>query len=147
MNAILGMDRLPTGVVPLTSVITRVTYGSEAKAVLHDRHTSLFMDIPLSELADHITEQGNPGNHRGITVAEVQLPAEFLRRGFTFIDTPASIPRASARRLPPIPGRRCHSCPRLTHSFSSPATTARCPRRKPACWPGPGRRNERCSSC
>ena len=88
MNAILGMDRLPTGVVPLTSVITQVTYGSEAKAVLHYRHTSLFMDIPLSELAKHITEQGNPGNHRGITVAEVQLPAEFLRRGFTFIDTP-----------------------------------------------------------
>ncbi len=88
MNAILGMDRLPTGVVPLTSVITQVTYGSEAKAVLHYQGTSLFMDIPLSELAAHITEQGNPGNHRGITVAEVQLPAEFLRRGFTFIDTP-----------------------------------------------------------
>ena len=88
MNAILGMDRLPTGVVPLTSVITEVTYGSEAKAVLHYRGTSLFMDIALSELAAHITERGNPGNHRGISVAEVQLPAEFLRRGFTFIDTP-----------------------------------------------------------
>ena len=88
MNAILGMDTLPTGVVPLTSVITQVTYGSEPLAVLHYRHTSLFMDIPLSELAAHITEQGNPGNQRGITIAEVQLPAEFLRRGFTFIDTP-----------------------------------------------------------
>ena len=88
MNAILGMDTLPTGVVPLTSVITQVTYGSEPKAVLHYHHTSLFMDIPLRELPAHITERGNPGNHRGITVAEVQLPAEFLRRGFTFIDTP-----------------------------------------------------------
>ena len=59
-----------------------------AKAVLHYQVTSLFMDIPLSELAAHITEQGNPGNHRGVTIAQVLLPAEFLRRGFTFIDKP-----------------------------------------------------------
>lgn len=88
MNAILGMDRLPTGILPLTSVITQVSYGSEEKVVLHYYGTSLFMDIPLDKLADYITERGNPGNQRGIRVAEVQLPAEFLRRGFTFVDTP-----------------------------------------------------------
>ncbi len=88
MNAILGMDRLPTGVVPLTSVITQVTYGSEAKAVLHYERSRLTLDVPLSELANHITERCNPGNRLGITVAEVQLPADFLRRGFTFVDTP-----------------------------------------------------------
>ncbi len=88
MNAILGSDRLPVGVVPLTSVITMVDYGSDEKAVLHFHGTSLFMDIPLKELPSYITEIGNPGNHRGIEVAEVQLPAEFLRRGATFVDTP-----------------------------------------------------------
>lgn len=88
MNAILGMDRLPTGVVPLTSVVTLVAYGSEEKAVLHYQGTRLFMDVPLEQLIDYITERGNPGNRRGIRVAEVQLPAEFLRRGFTFVDTP-----------------------------------------------------------
>jgi small GTP-binding protein len=88
MNAILGMDRLPTGILPLTSVITQISYGSEEKVVLYYYGTSLFMDIPLNKLADYITERGNPGNQRGIRVAEVQLPAEFLRRGFTFVDTP-----------------------------------------------------------
>ncbi len=88
MNAILGTDLLPVGVLPITSVITMVSYGSEPKAVLHYRGTSLFMDVPISELAQHITERGNPGNRRGIRAAEVQAPAEFLRRGFTFIDTP-----------------------------------------------------------
>jgi hypothetical protein len=34
MNAILGIDRLPTGITPLTSVITSVAYGSEEKVVL-----------------------------------------------------------------------------------------------------------------
>jgi small GTP-binding protein len=88
MNALLGMDRLPTGVLPLTSVVTQVTYGSEEKAVLHYHGTSLFMDVTLRELRHHITEHGNPGNQQGISIAEVQLPAEFLRRGFTFVDTP-----------------------------------------------------------
>lgn len=88
MNAMLGTDRLPTGIVPVTSVITTVTYGSEEKVVLHYANTSLFFDIPISELADHITERGNPGNRRRIATAEVQLPAELLRRGFHFVDTP-----------------------------------------------------------
>ena len=88
MNAMLGTDRLPTGVVPVTSVITTVSYGTEEKAVLYYQHTSLFLDIPLQQLAEHITEQGNPGNRRRIRMAEVQLPAELLRRGFYFVDTP-----------------------------------------------------------
>lgn len=88
MNAMLGTDRLPTGVVPVTSVITTVNYGTEEKVVLYYQHTSLFLDIPLWQLAEHITEQGNPGNCRRIRVAEVQMPAELLRRGFYFVDTP-----------------------------------------------------------
>jgi small GTP-binding protein len=88
MNAMLGTDRLPTGVVPVTSVITTVSYGTEEKAVLYYQHTSLFLDISLAELANHITEQGNPGNRRRIRMADVQLPAELLRRGFYFVDTP-----------------------------------------------------------
>jgi hypothetical protein len=57
------------------------------------------MDVPIGELAAHITERGNPGNQWGIRAAEVQVPAEFLRRGFTFVDTPglASAIRANTR--------------------------------------------------
>lgn len=88
MNAMLGADRLPTGIVPVTSVITTVSYGTEEQVVLYYQHTSLFMEIPISQLAEHITERGNPGNMRRIRTAEVQLPAELLRRGFHFIDTP-----------------------------------------------------------
>jgi GTP-binding protein EngB required for normal cell division len=88
MNAILGSDRLPTGIRPLTSVITTVTYGSEEKAVIHYRHLGLPEEIPLARLPQYITESGNSGNHRGIAIAQVQLPAELLRRGFHFIDTP-----------------------------------------------------------
>ena len=88
MNAMLGTDRLPTGIVPVTSVITTVTYGTDEKVVLYYNHTSLFFEIPISELAQHVTERGNPGNSRDIRTAEVHLPADLLRRGFYFIDTP-----------------------------------------------------------
>ena len=95
MNAILGMDRLPTGVVPLTSVITTVTYGSEERVTLHFRGSGLIEDIRLDQLADCVTERGNPGNARRIELAEVQVPAPILRHGFHFVDTPglgSSIP-------------------------------------------------------
>ena len=88
MNAILGMDRLPTGVVPLTSVITTVTYGSEERVTLHFHGSGLIEDIRLNQLADYVTERGNPGNARRIALAEVQLPAAILRHGFHFVDTP-----------------------------------------------------------
>lgn len=88
MNAMMGMDRLPTGREPLTSVITSVVYGSVAQAVLRFAGTSLIEDIPLSRLTDYITERGNPGNVRRVAEAEIQLPAEILRQGFRFVDTP-----------------------------------------------------------
>jgi GTPase SAR1 family protein len=88
MNALLGMDRLPTGVVPLTSVITTVGYGSEERVTLHYPGASLVTDIRLDQLPDYITERGNPGNRRGVSIAEAQLPAAILRRGFDFVDTP-----------------------------------------------------------
>jgi hypothetical protein len=88
MNAMLGMDRLPTGVVPVTSVITAVSYNTRERVLMHFENSNLTHEVPLSELPQWITEQGNPGNHRRIDMAEVQLPAEFLRRGAVFVDTP-----------------------------------------------------------
>ncbi len=88
MNAILGMDRLPTGIVPLTSVITTVSYGTAERVTLryHGRH--LDTEIALGELPQYVTQQGNPGNQRGIANVGIELPVDILRRGFYFIDMP-----------------------------------------------------------
>jgi GTP-binding protein EngB required for normal cell division len=88
MNALLGTDRLPMGIVPLTSVITSVAYGSSERVILHYGTRFLDQEIPLEALPQYVTQQGNPGNVKGVKEAEVQLPAEFLRRGFYFVDTP-----------------------------------------------------------
>jgi GTP-binding protein EngB required for normal cell division len=88
MNAILGTDRLPTGIVPLTSVITSVGYGTKEQVVLKYAERILTKEVPINVLPQYITQQGNPGNVQRIRMAEVQLRAEILRRGFYFIDTP-----------------------------------------------------------
>jgi GTP-binding protein EngB required for normal cell division len=88
INALLGMDRLPTGIVPITSVITSVGYGSEEIVKMYAHGWSYGLDVPLEDIADYITEQGNPGNRKNIDLAEIQLPAEILHRGFYLIDTP-----------------------------------------------------------
>jgi GTP-binding protein EngB required for normal cell division len=88
MNAMLGTDRLPTGIVPLTSVITSVAYGTREKAVLSFETGRLSDEIALADLPRYITQDGNPGNVRRIKTAEVKLPVDLLRRGFYFVDTP-----------------------------------------------------------
>jgi len=88
MNAILGMDRLPTGIVPLTSVITTVSYGTTESVTIKYQERRLDTEISLNELPQYVTQQGNPGNQRGIATANIELPADILRRGFYFVDTP-----------------------------------------------------------
>jgi GTP-binding protein EngB required for normal cell division len=82
------MDRLPTGLVPLTSVITNVRYGTSERVLLDYYGSGLRGEAKLEDLPQLVTEKGNPGNVQRIRVAEIQLPAEILRRGFFFVDTP-----------------------------------------------------------
>jgi GTP-binding protein EngB required for normal cell division len=88
MNAVLGSDRLPIGIVPLTSVITTVAYGSRERLTVRYEDDRLPSELALESLPEYVTQQHNPGNVRGVRTADVQLPAEILRRGFHFIDTP-----------------------------------------------------------
>ena len=88
MNAVLGRDLLPTGLLPLTSAITTLCYGPRERVVLHRKGWAWEQEVPLAQLAAYITELGNPGNEKGLVEARVELPLPFLRRGLHFIDTP-----------------------------------------------------------
>src|SRR5579883_2720100 len=88
MNAVLGSDLLPTGLLPLTSAITTLCYGSKERVVLRRKGWTLEQEAPLAQLAEYITERGNPGNEKGLIEARIELPLPFLRRGLHFIDTP-----------------------------------------------------------
>ena len=88
MNAILGFEGLPTGLLPHTSVITTVSYAPRERILVRCEGWSLPKEIRLNQLAEYVTELGNPGNQRGVALAEIQLPVEILRHGLYFIDTP-----------------------------------------------------------
>lgn len=44
--------------------------------------------IELDDLADYVSEKGNPGNRNNILAAEVCLPREILAGGLSLVDTP-----------------------------------------------------------
>lgn len=88
INVLLGTDRLPTGILPLTSVITSVAYGSCERVRIELETGAIGFEVPMEQLAEYVTERGNPGNARRVRAARVELPAEILRRGFHIVDTP-----------------------------------------------------------
>jgi ribosome biogenesis GTPase A len=87
INALLGARVLPTGVLPLTSVITRVTWGTMPSAKILFQ-TGQSEQIAVESLYEYITEAGNPGNSKQVASAEVSYPSPFLGMGVDLIDTP-----------------------------------------------------------
>ncbi len=87
LNAILGADLLPVGVTPITSVPTRIAYG-DAPVVHLWRADRPPESHAIGDLAEFISEARNPGNRLHVTRVLVELPAERLRGGIAFVDTP-----------------------------------------------------------
>ncbi len=88
MNAIIGQELLPAGVLPLTSAITVLKYGPAERLVIN-RDSSIFPEeLPVSSLPEYVTERDNPGNRKKVKTACLELPVPFLRRGVEFVDTP-----------------------------------------------------------
>ncbi len=88
MNAVIARELLPTGILPLTSVITSLCFGPQERVLLKRQGWTLTQEISITDLPGFVTEQGNPGNEKGILEARVEMPSAFLRRGLHFVDTP-----------------------------------------------------------
>jgi GTP-binding protein EngB required for normal cell division len=88
MNAMIGRDLLPTGILPVTSAIVALRYDSTLKIQIHQKSWSYPREIPLDQLPDYVSEQGNPGNRKQVISAEIGVPVDLLRYGFYFVDTP-----------------------------------------------------------
>ena len=90
MNAIIGRELLPVGVLPLTSAITVLRFGPKERLLITRSDVMLIFpeEFPVERLAEFVTEKENPGNRRHVKTACVELPVPFLRRGLEFVDTP-----------------------------------------------------------
>jgi GTP-binding protein EngB required for normal cell division len=87
LNHLLGAEVLPVGVTPVTAFPTRVTFGAKPQAVIQFAESKPLV-VELAHLAEFSTEQQNPGNARHVTRIGVAVPAQRLREGVTFVDTP-----------------------------------------------------------
>lgn len=87
VNALIGAELLPVAVVPLTSIVTALSYGTEAAAVVVFE-SGESQRIALENLAEYVTERGNPNNRKGVREAHVTSPSAWLQEGVRLVDTP-----------------------------------------------------------
>jgi GTP-binding protein EngB required for normal cell division len=89
INALVGRDLLPTGIVPVTAVQTTVRPGEA------DAATVVYADgrreaCQLDRLADFVSEDRNAGNERGVAEVTVSVPLPQLPPNLEIIDTPGT---------------------------------------------------------
>lgn len=87
LNAVVGRAILPAGVVPVTAVTTVLRHGPAVAARIQCA-TGTALDIDPSTLSDWVSEEGNPGNRRGVALVEVFVPSLLLATGMCLVDTP-----------------------------------------------------------
>ncbi|HXG18807.1 MAG TPA: dynamin family protein [Methylomirabilota bacterium] len=87
LNSIAGIEVLPVGVVPVTSVITKLSFGEQPQATVRSLDGSSSV-VSLHHVAEFISEAHNPENRKGVATVEIALPQLASYRGLTFVDTP-----------------------------------------------------------
>ena len=87
LNALIGDELLPVGVLPVTAVVTRVSGGPRliARVTYVDGRA---MEIPVDAIADYVTESRNPENQRRVAYVDVESPALSGLSGLRLVDTP-----------------------------------------------------------
>ena len=95
INALLGADILPTGVIPLTAVATFIAWGREPRVLVSfagPRPSEEFdvqtVDEIRSVLFRFVAEEANPENRLGVKRVDLYYPAALLVEGTVIIDTP-----------------------------------------------------------
>ena len=96
INALVNAPVCPIDDDVATSVPTAVGYAPEPSAYVIKRVGDgddpaakvERIPVPMEELAEYVSEHGNPGNERKLVGAEVLIPREILKGGLRLVDSP-----------------------------------------------------------
>lgn len=87
INALIGKPVLPTGFIPVTAVPTVIRFGEYTYARIRTSDGS-WINIPIPQLKEYVTEELNPENQKNVQGAEVFVPSPLLAAGMCLVDTP-----------------------------------------------------------
>ena len=87
INALLGDDIVPSSILPLTSIVTIISYSQIKKAKVKFLDNSK-KEIEIEEIEKYVTEKHNPKNRLNVKEVYVFHPSEYLKKGVRIIDTP-----------------------------------------------------------
>ncbi len=87
LNSLIGKPILPVGVIPVTTVISRITYGEKEQAVV-----SFFdgtrSEVDIERLDEFTSEAKNPSNRKNVEMVDIELPSLKDYAGLRLVDTP-----------------------------------------------------------
>jgi GTP-binding protein EngB required for normal cell division len=87
LNALVGTTVLPTGIVPVTAIVTILRHGPIPHAEVHFENGSR-QNVRVDSVSDFVSEDRNPENFRGVAAVEIFVPAPLLASGMCLVDTP-----------------------------------------------------------
>ncbi len=91
VNALVDAPVCPVDDDISTAVPTEVRYSKTPAATvvrsMGEGADPVRVEVPLAELASHVSEAGNPRNRQGLLRAEVGIPRQILADGLVLVDT------------------------------------------------------------
>lgn len=87
INSIIQESVLPVGVVPVTTVISRLQYGPDRKVIVtfFDGSRS---EVDINRLDEFTSEAKNPSNQKNVEIVDIELPSLKDYPGLRLVDTP-----------------------------------------------------------
>lgn len=87
LNSLIGKPILPVGVIPVTTVISRLMYGEKEKAVV-SFFNGTHSEVDINHLDEYTSEAKNPSNQKNVEMVDIELPALRDYAGLRLVDTP-----------------------------------------------------------
>ena len=87
LNHFLGHKILPVGVVPVTTVVTTISFGPEEKATVHFLSGET-REIGVGDVDSFVAESENPNNFKDVLSVSIELPELMRMQSLRFVDLP-----------------------------------------------------------
>ncbi len=87
INALLGEELLPVGIIPLTTVVTEIRRAKSFRAVVSFANGNQ-EEVKRSDLLDYISEQKNPDNEKQVSAVKLWTTYAPFNSDITLVDTP-----------------------------------------------------------